>query len=101
MNHKISMKTFLDFCLCQTGRRFNIAEDGYKNTSFEKLKQDDIDNFQITNGYRQFVQRINDERKKASALRDVLAFPDISLLESTQDLQTELMLFNRAGKTIL
>ena len=78
---------------------FNIAEDGYKNTSFEKLKQDDIDNFQITNGYRQFVQRINDEReKRPSALRDVLAFPaDISLLESTQDLQTELMLFNRAG----
>ena len=78
---------------------FNIAEDGYKNTSFEKLKQDDIDNFQITNGYRQFVQRINDEREnRPSALRDVLAFPaDISLLESTQDLQTELMLFNRAG----
>ena len=59
---------------------FNIAEDGYKNTSFEKLKQDDIDNFQITNGYRQFVQRINDEReKRPSALRDVLAFPMVQL----------------------
>ena len=62
--------------LRQMDDALGINETGYVNTSFEKLTKDEIDNFQITPGYRDFSRMMADERsRRPAALRDVLAFP--------------------------
>ena len=78
---------------------FGIDDDGYVNTSFDKLSPEAIDNFEITPGYRKFSRQMAEERhKRPVALRDVLAFPaDISFMTSADDIRKEMMLFNRAG----
>lgn len=78
---------------------FSIDEDGYSNTSFDKLTKDQIDKFNITSGYRKFSRDMADERaKRPAALRDVLAFPaDITFLNEPEEIRKEMMLFNRAG----
>jgi glutamate synthase (NADPH/NADH) large chain len=78
---------------------FGIDDDGYVNTSFDKLTPDQINNFEITPGYRKFSRQMAEERhKRPAALRDVLAFPaDISFMTSAEDIKKEMMLFNRAG----
>ncbi|MEM9061122.1 MAG: glutamate synthase-related protein [Pseudomonadota bacterium] len=78
---------------------FGINEDGYVNTSFEKLSKDKIDSFQITPGYRDFSRLMAEERhRRPAALRDVLEFPaDIRFKDTVEDIKREMMLFNRAG----
>ncbi|MEM9497770.1 MAG: glutamate synthase-related protein, partial [Pseudomonadota bacterium] len=78
---------------------FGIDDAGYVNTSFEKLKQAQIDSFEITPGYRAFSRMMAEERhKRPAALRDVLAFPaDITFLDAKADIKREMMLFNREG----
>ncbi|WP_422050537.1 glutamate synthase-related protein [Shimia sp.] len=85
--------------LRQMDDAFGISENGYVNTSFDKLSQEQIDSFKITPGYRAFSRQMSDERhKRPAALRDVLAFPaDITFLDKVADIQKEMMLFNRAG----
>lgn len=85
--------------LRQMNDAFGIDEEGYVNTSFDKLTTEQIDAFTITPGYRAFSRMMAEERnRRPAALRDVLAFPaDISFLTSVDDIKREMMLFNRAG----
>ena len=78
---------------------FGISDEGYINTSFDRLSDEEIDNFKITKGYRKFSEEMSVERNnRPSALRDILAFPsDITQIRLSKDFQTELMRFNRAG----
>ena len=78
---------------------FGISDEGYINTSFDRLSIEEINNFKITKGYREFSREMSFERNnRPSALRDILAFPaDISQMRSSQEFQTEMMRFNRAG----
>lgn len=85
--------------LRQMDDAFGIDEDGYVNTSFDRLLPDQIDKFQITPGYRAFSAMMGEERhKRPAALRDVLAFPaDITFLDNVEEIKREMMLFNREG----
>ena len=85
--------------LRQMDDAFGISEDGYVNTSFDKLSAAQIDAFKVTPGYRDFSRNMAEERhKRPAALRDVLAFPaDITFLENVADIKREMMLFNRKG----
>ncbi|MEM6711373.1 MAG: glutamate synthase-related protein [Pseudomonadota bacterium] len=78
---------------------FDIDEQGYTHTSFDKLTPEAIDRFQMTPGYKRFSSNMADERaKRPAALRDVLAFPaDITFLREPEEIRREMMLFNRAG----
>ncbi|MEL7300641.1 MAG: glutamate synthase-related protein [Pseudomonadota bacterium] len=85
--------------LRQMDDAFGIDDKGYVNTSFEKLTTDQIDNFEITPGYRRFSEIMAEERgRRPAALRDVLGFPaDITFMDKVEDIKKEMMLFNRAG----
>jgi glutamate synthase (NADPH/NADH) large chain len=85
--------------LRQLDDAFGIDETGYINTSFEKLRPAQIDDFRITPGYRAFSAMMAEERsRRPAALRDVLAFPaDITFLDTVAEMKREMMLFNRAG----
>ena len=85
--------------LRQMDDAFGIDDKGYVNTSFEKLSKEQIDNFEITSGYRVFSKAMAKERQsRPAALRDVLSFPaDITFLNDVSTMKTEMMLFNRAG----
>ena len=78
---------------------FGISDEGYTNTSFDRLTPQAIDEFSITPGYRDFSRAMSEERaRRPAAMRDVLAFPaDISFLSKADDIRHEMMLFNRAG----
>ncbi len=85
--------------LSQLGDAFNLSDDGYVNTSFERLSKAQIDNFVITPGYREFSRTMAEERhRRPAAMRDVMAFPaDIRFLDSAQDIKREMAQFHRAG----
>ena len=76
-----------------------ITDQGYVNTSFDKLTTEQIDEFSITQGYRRFSADMARERlNRPAALRDVLSFPaDISEKNTSAEIKEEMMLFNRAG----
>ncbi|MDA8682380.1 glutamate synthase-related protein [Porticoccaceae bacterium] len=78
---------------------FGISDEGYTNTSFDRLTTEAIDTFAITPGYRDFSRAMAEERsRRPAAMRDVLAFPaDISFLSKSDEFRHEMMLFNRAG----
>ena len=78
---------------------FGISDEGYTNTSFDRLTPRAIDEFKITPGYRTFSGDMTEERsRRPAALRDVLAFPaDVSFLTEPDEFRREMMLFNRAG----
>lgn len=78
---------------------FGISDEGYTNTSFDRLTTEAVDNFAITPGYRDFSRAMAEERsRRPAAMRDVLAFPaDISFLSKPDEFRHEMMLFNRAG----
>ncbi|MBE3639614.1 glutamate synthase-related protein [Mangrovicoccus algicola] len=85
--------------LRQMDDAFGISDEGYVNTSFDRLTKAQIDGFAITPGYRDFSRMMAEERaRRPAALRDVLAFPaDITFLDKVADIKREMMLFNRAG----
>ncbi|MEM8941179.1 MAG: glutamate synthase-related protein [Pseudomonadota bacterium] len=85
--------------LRQLNDAFGINEQGYVNTSFDQLSKEQIDQFEITPGFRAFSRAMARERdERPAALRDVLSFPaDITFLDSVSDIKREMMLFNRAG----
>ncbi|MEM0927105.1 MAG: glutamate synthase-related protein, partial [Planctomycetota bacterium] len=78
---------------------FELTDQSYINTSFEKLTTEQIDQFSITSGYRAFIRMMTEERQsRPAALRDVLAFPaNVTFCESVDEFKREMMLFNRAG----
>lgn len=78
---------------------FGISDEGYTNTSFDRLTPQAINEFKITPGFRDFSRAMTEERStRPAALRDVLAFPaDVSFLSKSDEFKREMMLFNRAG----
>ncbi|MEM6412786.1 MAG: glutamate synthase-related protein, partial [Pseudomonadota bacterium] len=78
---------------------FGADGSAFEHTSFDRLTPEQIDNFDITEGYRAFSRMMAEERnRRPAALRDVLAFPaDITFLTAPEDIKREMMLFNRAG----
>ena len=87
------------FTLDKMTDAFGLDDKSYSNTSFEKISKKDINNFEITPGFRDFSRMMKEEReRRPAALRDVLAFPaDISYMNSISDITKEMMRFNRAG----
>ncbi|MEM8668158.1 MAG: glutamate synthase-related protein [Planctomycetota bacterium] len=85
--------------LRQMNDAFELTDQSYINTSFEKLTTEQIDQFSITSGYRAFIRMMTEERQsRPAALRDVLAFPaNVTFCESVDEFKREMMLFNRAG----
>ncbi|WP_201746179.1 glutamate synthase-related protein [Veronia nyctiphanis] len=68
--------------------RFLLPEDdGYKDLGFEARTPEQINSFEMTQVYREFTERIAEERKNRPAtLRDVLSLPvGLSSCESTDD----------------
>ncbi|MFT4014892.1 MAG: glutamate synthase-related protein [Paracoccus sp. (in: a-proteobacteria)] len=78
---------------------FGISDEGYTNTSFDRLTPEAIDSFRITPGYRDFSRMMADERaRRPAALRDVLAFPaDVTRATAPEDFRREMRRFNRKG----
>ncbi|MFD2180408.1 glutamate synthase-related protein [Veronia pacifica] len=67
---------------------FLLPEDeGYKDLGFEARTPEQIDSFAMTEVYREFTERIYEERKQRPAtLRDVLALPvDLSQCKTEDD----------------
>jgi glutamate synthase (NADPH/NADH) large chain len=85
--------------LRQMDDAFGISESGYVNTSFDKLSTKQINNFEITLGYRAFSKMMAEERhRRPAALRDVLDFPAcVIYLKTPSEFKKEMMRFNRAG----
>ncbi|PID45680.1 MAG: glutamate synthase large subunit [Proteobacteria bacterium] len=81
------------------GEAYDLHDEGYKNTSFDKLTPAEIDRFKITAAYRKFSQDMAEERAiRPAALRDVLSLPaDITVLRTSDEIRQEMMQFNRAG----
>ncbi|WP_151719453.1 glutamate synthase-related protein [Gemmobacter serpentinus] len=78
---------------------FGISDDGYANTSFDRLTPERIDAFRITPGYRAFSRMMVEERtRRPAALRDVLAFPaDVTRAQAPDELRREMKKFDRKG----
>ncbi|MGV6876306.1 glutamate synthase-related protein [Pseudochelatococcus sp. B33] len=78
---------------------FGVDETAYRETSFEQLSPEAIDNFRITPGYRAFSRMMAQERaRRPAALRDVLAFPaDVTCLNHAEDFRREMGRFSRRG----
>ncbi|WP_112310502.1 glutamate synthase-related protein [Pseudogemmobacter bohemicus] len=78
---------------------FGISDEGYTNTSFDRLTPERIDAFRVTPGYRSFSRMMAEERaRRPAALRDVLAFPaDVTRAASPGDFRREMKKFNRKG----
>ena len=76
-----------------------LTEKDFKNTNFEKLTKNQINNFKITSGYRSFSKMMRKEREqKPSALRDILGFPaDLKESETKDDFLNQLNLFDEIG----
>ncbi len=78
---------------------FGLDDAAYKNTSFDRRTDDEIDTFEITPGYRAFSRMLTEERmRRPAALRDVLAFPaDVTYLTTASELRREMGRFSRKG----
>ncbi|QGY27808.1 glutamate synthase-related protein [Pantoea cypripedii] len=70
--------------LAKLDNAFNIKAESFKDSSFERIPNDVIDNFAITPDYRQFSSLMYAERKRRpAALRDILALPcDLTHVDS-------------------
>ncbi|MDE1189826.1 MAG: glutamate synthase-related protein [Pantoea sp.] len=70
--------------LAKLDNAFSIKADSFKDSSFERIPNDVIDNFAITPDYRQFSSLMYAERKRRpAALRDILALPcDLTHVDS-------------------
>ena len=80
------------FTLSQIEDAFGITEKGYVNSTFDIIDKKDIDNFNITKGYRIFSKMVDKERSnRPAALRDVLDFPiDFNNLSKFSEFKNEL-----------
>ncbi len=66
---------------------FGLNDTAYRFSGFQKRTTEEIDNFKVTNGYRDFSKMMAEERaKRPSALRDVLDLPvNISFARTTEE----------------
>ncbi|MBO1902553.1 glutamate synthase large subunit [Leucobacter weissii] len=71
---------------------FGLDDHAYRGTGYEELSDKAIDQFRITQGYRDFVAATNLERtRRPSALRDVLALPvDVTAAHTPEAFAREL-----------
>lgn len=78
---------------------FGLDDEAYRNNSFEELSPRQINNFDITPGYRSFVFAMNVERtRRPAALRDVLAFPaDVNFVTTADEFRFQMGQFARFG----
>ncbi len=82
---------------------FGLDDDAYRNSGFKALLPRQIDGFEITDGYREFLAATLVEReRRPSALRDVLALPaDVTMLTTAQEFHRELARFSLEGNASL
>jgi len=87
--------------LGQLDDAFGLDDEAYRHAGFDALTADQIDDFGITPGYRDFVASTQAERsKRPSALRDVLALPaDVTMLTTAEEFARELGRFSITGNT--
>ena len=87
--------------LGQLDDAYGLNDDAYRNTGYEALTDEQIDDFAITPGYRDFVATTQAERaRRPSALRDVLALPaDVTMLTTADEFARELGRFSVAGNS--
>ncbi|WP_416260924.1 glutamate synthase-related protein [Gibbsiella quercinecans] len=66
---------------------FALKPAAFAHTSFDRLSNATIDNFQVTPDYREFSALMAQERKRRpAALRDILAFPaDLTHIDSVME----------------
>lgn len=78
--------------LAKLDNAFNIKAQSFKDSSFERIPNEVIDNFAITPDYRQFSSLMQEERKlRPAALRDILAFPaDLTHVDSEAEFTRKL-----------
>ncbi|MEM6640461.1 MAG: glutamate synthase-related protein [Pseudomonadota bacterium] len=90
---------FRRLTLNQLKDAFGLSDDGYVNTSFDRLSRRQIDTFRITPGYREFARSLAHEREqRPAALRDVLAFPaDVTVRRSARGFAEALFAFDLVG----
>lgn len=65
---------------------FGLNDTAYRFSGFKKRTPEEIDNFKITQGYRDFIKMMANEREaRPSALRDVLDLPvNVTFAKSTE-----------------
>ncbi|HEY5980550.1 MAG TPA: glutamate synthase-related protein [Microlunatus sp.] len=87
--------------LGQLDDAYGLNDTAYRNAGYEALTDDQIDEFAITPGYRDFVATTQAERsRRPSALRDVLALPaDVTMLSAADDFARELGRFSVTGNS--
>lgn len=78
--------------LAKLDNAFGIKADSFKDSSFERIPNEVINNFAITADYRQFSSLMYEERKRRpAALRDILAFPaDLTHIDSEAEFRRKL-----------
>ena len=69
---------------------FGLDAAAYADSSFDRLADDDIDSFEITDAYRSFSSELAAQRaQRPSALRDVLGLPiDLTAADTVTDFVT-------------
>ena len=87
--------------LGQLDDAYGLTDAAYRNAGYEALTDDQIDEFQITPGYRDFVATTQAERsRRPSALRDVLTLPaDVTMLTTADEFARELGRFSVTGNS--
>ncbi len=82
---------------------FGVDDRAYVDTSFDKRTPDEINGFEMTPGYRAFIEMMGKERaKRPAALRDVLSFPlDMSDCTDAEAIRGKLALFDWRGNISL
>ncbi|MGK3143090.1 glutamate synthase-related protein [Pantoea sp. C2G6] len=78
--------------LAKLDNAFGIKPESFKQSSFERIPDEVINNFAITADYRQFSSLMYEERKRRpAALRDILAFPaDLTHIDSEAEFRRKL-----------
>ncbi len=78
---------------------YGMDANDYKNTGFDVLTPDQIDQFEITDRYKDFSRALAEERKaRPAALRDVIGFPaDVSFAHVAEDFAKEFLRFDWRG----
>ena len=87
--------------LGQLDDAYGLNDAAYRNAGYEALTDEQIDEFAITPGYRDFVATTQAERaRRPSALRDVLALPaDVTMLTTADEFARELGRFSVDGNS--
>ena len=78
---------------------FGIDDRAYVDTSFDVRSAEEINGFEMTPGYRAFIDMMGKERaRRPAALRDVLALPaDLSNCATDADILARLEAFDAVG----